>query len=133
MSEQTASEVFACEELWLLQSSIRHEIPQGEQWRFPPSSLDLNAQIAEALLLCDENHLTEAALVLSRADCLAIDYCVPQMAKSPSGAPIGKVVLLKSYRARRAIDGGLQGHDADEPVQLTPGEVREHLRLMQGD
>ncbi|MBA4181858.1 MAG: hypothetical protein C0506_14805 [Anaerolinea sp.] len=133
MTEQAASEVFTCEELWLLQSAVRHEVSQGEQWKFPPASLELNHQIAEALLLCDEYHLTEAAIVLDLADCLVIDYCVPQTAKSPSGAPIGKNVLLKSFRARRAIDGGLNGPEAVEPAQLTPGEVREHLRQMQGD
>lgn len=133
MSEQTASEVFTCEELWLMQSAIRHEMAQGEQWKFPPASLDLNDQVAEALLLCDENHLVEAAIILSRGDCLVIDYCVPQTAKSASGAPIGKSVLLKSFRARRTIDGGPGTLEAEEPMQLTPGEVREHLRQMQGD
>lgn len=133
MSDQTASEVFSCDELWLLQSAVRHEMAQGDQWHFPPASVELNDQIAEALLLCEENSLAEAALVLSRGDCLVIDYCVPQAAKSPSGAPIGKNVLLKSFRARRAIDSGPQPDESTEPLQLTPAEVRQHLQHLQGE
>lgn len=128
----TASQLFTIEELWLLQSVIRHELPQLDQWKFPPASIDLNDQIAETLLLCEENNLSEAALLLSRGDTLVIDYCVPQNAKSASGLPVGKNVLMKSFRARRALESGFLP-DAEEPSQLTTGEVREHLRHMQGD
>ena len=133
MSEQTASELFSCDELWLLQSAIRHEMAQSEQWHFPPASLELNDQIAEALLLCEENGLSEAALILSRGDCLVVDYCVPQTAKSPSGAAIGKSVLLKSFHARRSIDNGQQAAESLEPPQLTPAEVQQQLRRLEGD
>ena len=132
MTQSTASEVFTLEELWLLQSVIRHELPQDEQWDFPPASLDLNDQIAQALILCDESGFGEAALILSRGDCLVLDYCVPQAAKSISGLAIGKQVLLKSFRARRAIESFFLP-SADEPTQPTAGEVREHLRNFQGD
>ncbi len=132
MSTRTASQVFTCEELWLLQSVIRHEIPQLDQWDFPPASVDLNDQIAQALVLCDENNLGEAALLLTRGDCLVIDYCVPQGAKSVAGVAIGKSVLMKSFRARRTIETN-DMPSADEPAQPTVGEVREHLRHMQGD
>ena len=132
MSKQTASQVFTFDELWLLQSVIRHELPQLEQWDFPPASLDLNDQVAEALVLCDESGLGEAALILSRGDCLVIDYCVPQGAKSASGHAIGKSVLLKSFRARRAIETH-ELPSAEEPAQPTAGEVRERLRHMQGE
>jgi hypothetical protein len=128
---RTAAAIFTSEELWLLQSVVRHETAQQEQWRNPPASLDLNQQIAESILRCDELALGEAPLVLSYEDCLVIDYCVPQTAKSPSGAPIGKSVLLKSYRARKAIeDGGLQ--EAEEPPTPTSAEVQERLRNKQG-
>jgi hypothetical protein len=132
MTPTTASELFTVDELWLLQSVVRHELPQMEQWDFPPASVDLNDQIADALVLCDENGCGEAALVLSRGDCLLIDYCVPQGAKSVSGLPIGKQVLLKSFRARRVIESNYLP-SADEPSQPTAGEVREHLRNFQGD
>lgn len=129
---QTASQVFTSEELWLLQSVVRHELPQLDQWKFPPASLDLNDQIARALVFCDENDCSEAALILSRGDCLVIDYCVPQGAKSAAGVPIGKHVLMKSFLARRSIvDGELP--IAEEPAQPTTGEVREHLRHLQGE
>jgi hypothetical protein len=132
MSTRTASQVFTCDELWLLQSVIRHELPQLDQWNFPPASVDLNDQIAEALVLCDENSLGEAALLLTRGDTLVIDYCVPQGAKSVAGVAIGKSVLLKSFRARRALETS-DMPSAEEPAQPSFGEVREHLRHMQGD
>lgn len=129
---QTASQVFTVEELWLMQSVIRHEMPQIDQWKFPPASLDFNDQIAQALVFCDENGVGEAALILSRGDCLTLDYCVPQGAKSAAGVPIGKHILMKSFRSRRTIEDQ-QFLSADEPAQMTSGEVREHLRHKQGE
>ena len=132
MTIQTCSALFTCDELWLLQSAIRHEVAQGDTWKYPPASVELNDQIADALVLCEENKLDDAALLLTRGDCLVIDFCVPQTAKSAAGVPIGKNVLLKSFKARRAIEQGPIAY-SDEPAQLTPGEVRETLRRMQGD
>lgn len=130
----TATAVFTMEELWLLQSAIRHEVPQHEQWRTPPGNPDLNDQVAESILRCEELALSEAAVVLTWDDCLAIDYCVPQAAKSPGGLPIGKSVLLKSYRARKAIRSGESeaATVAEEPAAPTSSEVRDRLRNMQG-
>ncbi|SRR5690606_4517020 len=128
---QTATVVFTCEELWLLQSVIRHEVPQQEQWRYPPASLELNDQIAEALLLCEEHGLDEAALLLTMEHALVIDYCVPQSAKSPSGLPIGKNILMKSFAVRREIQQGLSA-TAEEPGSLSASEIRERLRRING-
>lgn len=132
MSQQTTSVIFTCEELWLLQSTIRHEVPQMEQWGNPPASPSLNDQVADALLRCTEFNLAEAALLLTRGDCLAIDYCVPQGAKSSSGAPIGKNILLKSFKARRELDDG-PDLEAEEPEQISAIDVRERLRRMKGE
>lgn len=129
---RTASQVFTIDELWLIQSVIRHEIPQIDQWKFPPANIDLNDQVAQALVFCDENNVSEAAVVMSRGDCLAIDYCVPQGAKSSAGAPIGKQVLMKSFHARRVIEDS-SFEMAEPPAEMTAGEVRESLRHMQGD
>jgi len=128
---QTATVVFTCEELWLLQSVIRHEAPQQEQWKYPPASLELNDQIAQALLLCEEHGLDEAALLLTMEDALVIDYCVPQSAKSPSGLPIGKNILMKSFAVRREIEQGLSA-TAEEPGSLSPSEIQERLRRING-
>ncbi len=128
---QTASQVFSVEELWLIQSVVRHELPQQDEWRFPPANVDLNDQVAQALVFCDENAVTEAALILSRGDCLTLDYCVPQAAKSAAGILIGKQVLMKSFRARRTIEDQLFPL-ADEPAQWNAAEVREHLRQPEG-
>ncbi len=103
MSEPATSVIFTADELWLLQSVIRHEMAQPEQWKAPPVSASLNDQVAEALVLCHDHDQGEAAVLLTIADCLAIDFCVPQAAKSPAGLAIGKQVLLKSFRARAEI------------------------------
>jgi hypothetical protein len=122
MAERTTSGLFTSDELWLLQSVIRHEIAQMEGWKAPPASAALNEQIAEALLFCAENNVNEAAVLLTMRDCLAIDYCVPQAAKSPAGAPIGRMVLLKSYRARAELEQ--HWHEtAEEPVPPTHDEI----------
>ena len=126
MSLPTTCQVFTVEELWLLQAVIRHEMAQQDSWRFPPVSASLNDEIADALVRCDEAGLGEAALELTRADCLAIDHCVPQGAKSVSGLPIGKTVLMKSFRARRDID---EGHHslAAEPDTLSREDIATKL------
>lgn len=110
---------FTIEEMWLLQSVIRHEMQNGEGWKFPPASLELNDQIARALLMCSEQGLQSAFLELSRGDCLAIDYLVPNTAKSANGTMIGKSVLLKSYKARaQTSDWFVATAEEPEPVQL---------------
>ena len=116
-TSQTASILFSLDELWLLQSVIRHEMPQMDTWHFPPASLSLNDQIAEALVLCDEHDLGEAAILLTRGDCLAIDHNVPQGAKSAAGVAIGKSVLMKSFHARRELEEG------NSPVASPDSEI----------
>lgn len=124
-SQNTAPAVFTIDELWLLQSVIRHETPQVESWHFPPASLFLNDQLAEALVRCDEQALSEAAILLTRGDCLVIDHNVPQGAKSAAGVAIGKSVLMKSFRARREID---QGGSPVSPTAPAEQEIdREEL------
>jgi hypothetical protein len=110
---------------------VRHEVAQGEQWRYAPASLDLNDQIAESLVRCEELDIDEAALILSMADVLVIDYCVPQSAKSASGVAIGKSILMKSFRVRKAIQGGADPI-AEEPGSPTASEVQERLRQING-
>jgi hypothetical protein len=103
----TASVILTLDELWLLRMYVRHEMANIEQWRsYPPVSLDLNDDIAAAILFCVENNEPEAALLLSRGDCLVLDYLIPQDAKSPDGKLIGKPLLLKTFSARREIAGG---------------------------
>lgn len=126
MAENTASAIFTLEELWLLQSVIRHEMAQMESWKAPPVSLALNDQVAEALLFCHENNVGEAAILLTRADCLAIDFCVPQNAKSPVGVPTGRQVLLKSYHARADLDRPWRAAE-EEPAAPTPAEIATRL------
>lgn len=128
---RTATAVFTLEELWLLQSVIRHEVAQQEQWHYPPASLELNDQVAESILRCEEHGLEEAALVLTMQQALVIDYCVPQSAKSPSGIPIGKNILMKSFRVRKTLEEG-DDPDAEEPGTPNASEVQERLRQMNG-
>ncbi|HMS58232.1 MAG TPA: hypothetical protein PKA49_05200 [Tepidiformaceae bacterium] len=128
---KTATAIFTDEELWLLQSVIRHEAAQHDQWRVPPADMGLNDQVAESILRCEELGLCEAALILTYEDCLVIDYCVPQSAKAASGVAIGKQVLMKSFRARRAIQGG-DLITTEEPASLSGEELQERLRQQRG-
>ena len=127
MSQQTAAVIFSVDELWLLQAAIRHEMAQQEQWRAPPVSASLNDQVAEALVRCDETGLGEAAILVTRGDCLAIDFNVSQAAKSAAGVPIGKAVLMKSYRARRELDEGTRP-SVPEPEQLDAEALATQLQ-----
>lgn len=108
--------VFTLDELWLLQSLVRHELPQPPEWKFPPASLELNDQIAAAILACTEYNLPDAALALSRGDLLLLDYVVPQSATNVGGKNVGRPILLKSYQARRELDEGPMpaAEDADD-------------------
>jgi hypothetical protein len=90
-----------------MQACVRHEVAQAEQWKFPPASLGLNDAIAAAIIFCEEQGYQEAAVLIGRHDCLVLDYNVPSTAKDANGKPIGRAVLLKSFRARQRLEDGL--------------------------
>lgn len=124
--EETISVVFSVEELWLIQAYVRHEVAQAEQWRFPPASLTLNDAVASAILFCEEQGFQEAAVLLGRHECLVLDYSVPATAKDANGKPIGKAVLLKSFRARQQLEDGL-AMATDVGQELDADTIRERL------
>ena len=127
----TAAATFSVAQLWLLQSRIRHEMQGQETWKYPPASVELNDQIAEALLACHRHNLSEAALVLSWGDCLLIDFVTPGDAKDANGKPIGREILLASYEARDAIRRGAPAAtDYAEPC--TGAEARAWLSARPG-
>ena len=104
--EQEATPVaFTLGELWLLQGCVRHEIASQDTWRRPPADLALNTAIADAIYDCVEFNLGEVTLLLSAHHTLIIDALVPQAAKDADGHALGKVILLKSFAARRALAG----------------------------
>ena len=114
--------VFSLPELWLLHDFVRHEIPDARSWRYPPASEDLNEEIAMALESCETHDLEEYTLMLSRGDLFVIDYFVRRDHKTPEGAG-GKQLLLKVFRARKALATDIPGHDGDD---LTYTEVTHH-------
>lgn len=121
--------IFSVEELWLLQSVIRHEVAQCDHWKYPPCSFDLNEQIADALLKCTEIGIKEAPLLLDLEMCLAIDACVSMSAKDrDSGKMIGQRILLASYKARRDLSGGPLP-DASEIDDAAPADMAERLAV----
>jgi len=121
---------FEADELWLMQSVIRHEVPHRDDWRTPPADLDLNNQIAIAISLCAEHSLDEYTLELKASDLLIIDYNVRADMKDKNGKTAGKNILLKSFHARRDIRGedfhGLPER-SDEPPSPSLGEIRTAL------
>ena len=60
-----------------------------------PCSLELNDQIADAILLCEDKGQTEAVIELTRHDCIAIDSLVRADMKDASGRLVGRELLLK--------------------------------------
>ncbi len=128
--DETVPLVVSVAELWLLQRCIRHEIQGQETWKFPPAGVELNDQIAAALLFCSEQNVGEAALQLSWGDLLAIDFAVPADAKDVNGRPVGRELLLKSFAARAALRRPYPLPDAEEVVEPTRTELQQ--RLMRG-
>lgn len=94
---------FTSSELWLLQIVVRHEILGMAAWKNPPAGQALNDAICEAILFCEDTGATEAFLMLNWSDCLAIDFLVPSQAKDVNGVPVGRDILLKTYRARAEL------------------------------
>ena len=118
---------FTADELWLLQGVVRHEMPQGDTWKFPPASVDLNDQIADVLIACIDAGLREATLSLTRGDLLLLDFVVPQSATSPIGTKLGREILLKSFRARRALSGDELPNAAEPEDTPTLNEIDARL------
>jgi hypothetical protein len=105
---------FSLGELWLLHDFIRHELPDANNWRYPPASRDLNEEIAFALEACESCEMDEYTLCLSKADLLAIDYFVRRDQKTPEGAS-GKGILLKTFRARKELASEMSMAAGDVP------------------
>lgn len=112
MAEPTASAVFARDELWALQACCRHEAPQQQMWKYPPANLELNEAIAEALLFLEDNGLTEVALTLTWEQCLAIDASVSQATKDANGKPLGRTILMKTFRIRHELRRSMPSAEA---------------------
>ena len=113
--DETVSIDLTLEELWLMHSVIRHDIARSVDWSFPPSSISLSDKIAEAILFCEEFGETQAALQVTRHDCLIIDACVPDNAKSVDGWSIGRSIQIIQFAARRA----LRDHEPEVHITFT--------------
>jgi hypothetical protein len=64
--------------------------------------------------------------LLGRHECLVLDYNVPATAKDANGKPIGRSVLLKSFRARAQLEDSFS-LSADGGEQLDLETIRERL------
>lgn len=123
-----ASVVFTLDELWLLHACIRHELPGQEQMKFPYYSRDLNDSLAEVILMCEEDGLRDAALVLSQGDCYVIDAVVRSDMKTPAGAPLGKAILTKTFKARRDLAGGPVATALEPAVPAIPDDLETQVK-----
>lgn len=105
---------FTLAELWLLNQFVRHDVSQSDTWKFPPASVSLCVDIAEAIHACEEHKVPEFTLLLSKGDLLVIDYNVRADMKTPEGAQ-GRNILLKVFRAISELDDTLPaGAERDE-------------------
>lgn len=114
------------DELWLLQSVVRHESLDQSRWQIPTTDLDLNEQVARALVFCEDHGQEEAALHLTNSQLILLDAVVPASAKSVAGVSIGRSVLLKSYRARLGLTAPQTPEGADRLVDKS-----EVMRLLE--
>lgn len=120
--------IFSLDELWVLQRYVRHECADREKWKFPPASLELNEQVTDAIRFCAETGTDEAALLLSKGDCLLLDMVVPQDAKTTKGVLAGPSILLRAYGVRHALTIDLEPTPAPEPDGPGTSEIEERLR-----
>jgi hypothetical protein len=111
---ETAPVTLTLSELWLLHAFIRHEMPQQEQWKLPPTDLDLNEQIAFAIMACEEGGLHSYTLAMTVHQLLCVDYWIRDEHKTVTGAR-GKDILIKTFRARRSLSGELPVPVGDTP------------------
>lgn len=130
MSEEVAFVSFDSEELWYLQQKVRHEMQGMRDWEYPPASLELNSQIASALLFIHENDSDTAILQLSLKDCLIIDFLVTAGDKGREGNKVGDSILLKSFAARRDLGLSRQGFAIEErpETEFQPEQVKDALK-----
>lgn len=119
----TTPVTFTLDELWFLQSLVRHEIPQPPEWKFPPASLDLNDAIADAIVSSTQQGLKEFTLLLSRGDLLVLDAVVPNSYKDAAGKNVGKDMLLRTFIGRRRLSEGI------ESTAVEPDDTAQWARL----
>lgn len=117
--------IFTLDELWLLQGVVRHESQDQSRWQHPATSLEFNRLIAEAIVNCADDGFSDVALPMTAHFLMLVDYVVPQAAKDTSGLPIGKNILMKSFRAWKAMHDETPTADAD--TECGP-EMRESLK-----
>lgn len=118
--------IFSLDELWVLQRYVRHECPDREKWKFPPASLELNEQVTDAIRFCAETGTEDAALLLSKGDCLLLDMVVPQDAKTTKGVLAGPSILLRAYGVRHALTEDTE--TTPEPEGQDVSQTKERLR-----
>lgn len=124
--------VFTLDELWYLQSIIRHG--QEREWNCPPpTSMGLNDEIAHAIVWCELMKQGDVALLLDRAACLAIDYCAKQGDKDAKGQLIGKTVIRKVCYVRAELAGLPSSREEFEDQASLPTRIDEwRVRLTPG-
>jgi hypothetical protein len=128
----TVSVLFSLDELWIIREAVRHEVDGQDRWLFPPAGLELNDQVADQILFCVEKKEIEAPLLLSRGDCLILDFCVNLTMKDKDGLSLGKSILIKSFAARRDLrDGALE--TGTEPSAPSVSEIKAALQERKED
>ena len=121
----TATVLVTREALWYLRSRVRHESADQGQWKAPPTDLDLNRQIADAILRCEEADLPAAWLEVTKQDLLLIDYITDQDTKGTDGRPIGRPLLLATFAAYRELEEGPMATAEDPDEEAKESKLRE--------
>ena len=97
---------FEVQELWFIHQALPHEETSYIPDHVAPVLTNLHQQVGDGLAFCYETEEDEATLLLDDASCGLIQSMITPMMFDSLGTPVGRNILLKSFRASHAIRNG---------------------------
>lgn len=122
----TAPAVLSVQELWFLQMALPAPI-NCEDWT---AALDLHHQVNDGLIFCHDNREVEATLLLTDDSCDIVNSFIRPTMYDAAGQPVGKNILLKTFRASRAIRTGEFPAASASGPNLTSEQTQRLLAFM---
>ena len=93
---------FTTLELWFIEQALPPRVFEG----VPDELNDLANQVGDGLAFCYDNHEEEVTVLLTEESCRLIQALINVRMYAADETPVGKNILLKSFRASRAIRNG---------------------------
>ncbi len=114
---------FTAQESWFIQQALPHLLKEDRL----PGLESLATQVNDGLAFCYDTSEEEATILLGEDECRLIQAVIRTTMFDVEGQPIGRDILLKSFRASRALRTG------EFPVASTDGPPltkEQTLRLL---